>query len=84
MAVLFGSLSTSSLLSIATAQTLAGAECLDCISNKRRASVAFNKFGGPYENGQPAGWINVEDRFKCKISQDSQCSCETACALSQP
>lgn len=58
-------------------------ECSDCQSNYRRAIVACIRFGGTYSNGQPAGWINVGDRYKCKSSQDSQCSGETNCTLSE-
>jgi hypothetical protein len=84
LAVLGGSIFATSFLSNATAQTLGGAECSDCVPNKRRAIVACIRLGGTFENGEPAGWINVGDRFKCKTSQDSQCSGETACTLSQP
>lgn len=82
--LLGGALFASSFLSNATAQTLAEADCSNCESNRRRAVTACIRFGGSYQNGQPSGWINVGDRFKCKASQDSQCSGETACASSQP
>jgi hypothetical protein len=82
-AVLGGSLLGASFLIDAKAQTLAGGDCEQCEDNKRRAVVACLRFGGTYENGQPAAWINFGDRFKCKVSQDSQCPGESHCQLSQ-
>lgn len=84
LAVLGGALFSTSFLSNANAQSLAEGDCSDCINNKRRANVACIRLGGTYENGEPAAWINVGDRFKCKTSEDSQCSGETACVSSQP
>lgn len=82
-AVLGGAIFATSFLPIATAQTLAGADCSDCQSNRRRASVVCIRFGGTYENGEPAAWINTGDKFKCKQSQNGQCSGETGCVLSE-
>lgn len=83
LAVLGGFLLGGSLLIDAKAQTLAGANCEQCQDSRRRAVVTCLRLGGTFENGQPAAWVNLGDRFKCKVSQDSQCSGETNCQLSQ-
>lgn len=82
MAFLAGLLFAPNFVFNLKAQSLADGDCSSCEDNRRRAVVGCLRFGGSYENGEPAGWINFGDRFKCKTSQDSQCSGETQCQLS--